>query len=82
MRVRWLRKALHNLDREAAYIARDDANAARLVVERVLVAVAMLAGAAAGTGNEKSVASSKLSALIEDFFARAKACGATPMEAI
>ena len=43
MRVRWLRKALHNLDEEAAYIATDDAAAARLVVERILATVAQLA---------------------------------------
>ena len=43
MRVRWLRKALRNLDEEAAYIANDDSAAARMVVERVLNAVAMLA---------------------------------------
>ena len=42
MRVRWLRKALRNLDEEAAYIANDDSAAARIVVERVLNAVAML----------------------------------------
>jgi len=39
MRVRWLRKALTNLDAEAAYIATEDPAAARLVVERVLKAV-------------------------------------------
>ena len=43
MRVRWLRKALRNLDEEASYIAIDDAGAARLVVQRVLGAVAVLA---------------------------------------
>lgn len=42
MRVRWLRKALRNLDEEATYIATDDAGAARLVVQRVLDAVAQL----------------------------------------
>ena len=42
MRVRWLRKALRNLDEEATYIAIDDANAARLLVARVLDAVATL----------------------------------------
>lgn len=42
MRVRWLRTALRNLDDEASYIAIDDPVAARLVVERVLSAVAML----------------------------------------
>ena len=39
----WLRKALRNLDEEASYIARDDVKAARLVVERVVGAVAILA---------------------------------------
>ena len=43
MRVRWLRQALRNLDEEGTYIATDDAGAARLVVKRVLDAVAMLA---------------------------------------
>lgn len=43
MRVKWLRTALRNLDEEATYIAADDAAAARLVVARVLDAVALLA---------------------------------------
>ncbi len=43
MRVRWLRAALRNLDEEATYLAADDAVAARLVVERVMKAVAQLA---------------------------------------
>ena len=43
MRLRWLRTALRNLDEEAAYIAADDPAAARLVVARVLEAVAQLA---------------------------------------
>jgi toxin ParE1/3/4 len=42
MRVRWLRKALLNLDAEASYIATDDPAAARLVVARVPAAVATL----------------------------------------
>lgn len=42
MRVEWLRKALRNLDDEATYITADDARAARLVVKRVLDAVAKL----------------------------------------
>lgn len=42
MRVKWLRKALRNLDDEASYIATDDPNAARLVVQRIVDAVAML----------------------------------------
>ncbi len=43
MRVRWLQKALRNLDAEASYIAVDDDVAARLVVTRVLAAVEALA---------------------------------------
>ena len=43
MQVKWLRTALRNLDAEAAFIAEDDPVAARLVVQRVLKAVAMLA---------------------------------------
>ncbi len=43
MRVRWLRKALRNLDDEASYIAADSPDAAQIVVQRVLEAVAMLA---------------------------------------
>ncbi len=43
MQVKWLRTALQNLDDEATFIAQDDASAARVVVERVLAAVAMLA---------------------------------------
>lgn len=43
MRVRWLRKALTNLDEEAALIATEDPAAARLVVRRVMAAVADLA---------------------------------------
>lgn len=43
MRVRWLRNALRNLDEEGSFIASDDSVTARLVVERVLEAVARLA---------------------------------------
>lgn len=43
MRVKWLRTALRNLDDEASYIATDDPAAARLVVKRVLDALALLA---------------------------------------
>ena len=43
MRVRWLRTALRNLDDEAKYIATDDPDAARTVVQRVLDAVGSLA---------------------------------------
>jgi toxin ParE1/3/4 len=44
MRVRWLRAPLRNLDEQATYIDADDAASARLAVERVLKAVAQLAG--------------------------------------
>ncbi|HEY4069520.1 MAG TPA: type II toxin-antitoxin system RelE/ParE family toxin [Burkholderiaceae bacterium] len=43
MRVEWLRRALRNLEDEASYIATDDEAAARLVVTRILRAVAQLA---------------------------------------
>ena len=42
MRVRWLHKALGNLDDEAGYVATDDLAAAGLIVERVLQAAAAL----------------------------------------
>jgi toxin ParE1/3/4 len=42
MRIKWLRTAQLNLDVEASYIAKDNPAAARLVVQRVLSAVAML----------------------------------------
>ena len=42
MRVRWLRKALANLDEEAAFIAAEDPAAASLVVRRIMAAVAEL----------------------------------------
>ena len=42
MRVRWLRKALRDLDDEAGFIAADSPQAAQLVVQRVLDAVATL----------------------------------------
>jgi len=43
MRVRWLRTALRNLDEEAKYIATNDPDVARIVVQRVLDAVGWLA---------------------------------------
>jgi len=43
MHVSWLRTALRNLDEEATFIAADDPVAARLIVTRVLEAVASLA---------------------------------------
>ena len=43
MQVKWLRKALQNLNDEAEYIAQDDAAAARRVVQRIFDAVDLLA---------------------------------------
>lgn len=43
MQVKWLRKALQNLDDEAEYIAKDDPQAAQLVVERIAQTVSLLA---------------------------------------
>jgi addiction module RelE/StbE family toxin len=43
MRIKWLRKALRNLDEEATYIAADNLAAARLVVRRVFEGVGQLA---------------------------------------
>jgi toxin ParE1/3/4 len=43
VRVRWLRRALRNLDEEADYIARDDPQAAAQVVERIAASVDLLA---------------------------------------
>jgi len=43
VRVRWLRRALRNLDEEAAYIARDDPQAAAQVVERITASIEVLA---------------------------------------
>ena len=42
MEIKWLRKALLNLDQEAEYIAKDDPQAARLVVQRIYNAVYLL----------------------------------------
>ena len=42
MRAKWLRKALRSVDEEATYIAVGDASAARIVVQRILEAVAQL----------------------------------------
>ncbi len=43
MRVRWLSRALRNLDDEAGYIARDDPDAAVQIVERIATSVERLA---------------------------------------
>jgi toxin ParE1/3/4 len=42
VRVKWLRRALSNLDREAAYIARDNPQAAARVVGRIELSVERL----------------------------------------
>jgi toxin ParE1/3/4 len=39
MQVKWLRKALQNLDDEAEYIAKDDPASAQLVIQRIFAAV-------------------------------------------
>lgn len=44
MQVRWLNKALQNLDDEAGYIAQEDPLAAKLVVQRIVDAVNLLPG--------------------------------------
>ena len=43
MQIKWLRKALINLDKEAEYISKDDPEAARLVVKRIRQTVLLLA---------------------------------------
>jgi toxin ParE1/3/4 len=43
MQVKWLKKALANLDYEAAYIAQDNPVAAQKIVKTVLDTVALLA---------------------------------------
>ena len=43
MQIKWLRKALQNLDKEARYIANDDPRAAQLVVQRIQHTVSLLA---------------------------------------
>ena len=42
MRVKWLRKALQNLDDESEDIAQEDPVAARLVVQRIVKAINLL----------------------------------------
>ncbi len=42
MQIKWLRKALKNLDDEAEYIAKADPQAARLVVQRIIQTVLLL----------------------------------------
>ncbi len=43
MRVRWLRRALSNLNEEAEYIARDNPDAAARIVQRIAASVDLLA---------------------------------------
>jgi len=42
MQVKWLKKALQNLDDEARYIAKDDPAAARYVVQRIVDTIHLL----------------------------------------
>jgi len=42
MQIKWLNKALQNLDDEAKYIAEDDPEAAKLVVQRIVDAINLL----------------------------------------
>lgn len=43
MRVRWLKRALENLDEEAEYIAHNDPEAAARVVQRIATSIERLA---------------------------------------
>ena len=43
MEIKWLNKALNNLDQEAEYIASDNPHAARAVVRQIRDAIALLA---------------------------------------
>lgn len=42
MQIKWLSKALQNLNSEAEYIAREDPAAARLVVQRIIDTINLL----------------------------------------
>jgi len=42
MQIKWLSKALKNLDDEAEYIAQDAPRAAQLVAQRIVQAVSLL----------------------------------------
>ncbi|MET0028815.1 MAG: type II toxin-antitoxin system RelE/ParE family toxin [Candidatus Thiodiazotropha sp.] len=42
VQIKWLRKALENLDAEAEFIAQNDPQAAVIVVQRILKAVSLL----------------------------------------
>lgn len=43
MEIKWLKKALQNLDDEARHIARDDPAAAQAVVKRIVQTIELLA---------------------------------------
>ena len=43
MEIKWLRKALNNLRHEAEYIAKDNPEAAKLVMQRIHLSVSQLA---------------------------------------
>ncbi len=43
MEIKWLKKALINLDQEAEYIATENPETARLVVQQIRDAIALLA---------------------------------------
>ena len=43
MQIKWLRKALVNLDEEAEYISRDDPAMARVIVQQIHEAASVLA---------------------------------------
>lgn len=43
MEIKWLKKALRNLDEEAEFIAKDDPTAAKQVVQRIHHTVSLLA---------------------------------------
>jgi len=43
MKIRWLRKALENIEQEAAYISRENPAAANKVVQHIYNSVALLA---------------------------------------
>ncbi len=43
MEIKWLNKALENLNQEAEYIAKDNPKAARIVVQNIQEAIVLLA---------------------------------------
>ncbi len=60
MRVRWLRRALANLDDVGEYIGRDNPAAAAATVQRIMAAVdAMAAGGSANAGRPGRVAGTR-----------------------